>query len=212
VKDNRNPTSNQSEEDGTAGEQGGAGPERGAARRLDLRRVYDGRVINLDVETVQFPNGSVGMLEMIRHPGASAVLPFLTGASGDDPQILLLRQYRYAAESYLYEVPAGRLERGEEPAACARRELKEEAGCEARSIRLLTTIYTTPGFTDERIHLFIAEGLTRGEATPEPDEVIETETMPISRALMMIRDGEIKDGKTALAILFAAGFQLEERE
>lgn len=175
--------------------------------RLSSSRIYTGRVLNLDVDTVRFPNGTIGELEMIRHPGAAAVLPFLSDPTEDDPQILLLRQYRYAAGEYLYEIPAGRLNVGEEPLDCARRELKEETGCVAERMELLTTIYTTPGFTDERIHLFMAEGLTRGEATPEPDEHIELETMPVSQALILIRDGVLKDSKSALAILYAAGYR-----
>jgi ADP-ribose pyrophosphatase len=163
-------------------------------------------VLNLDVDLVRFPNGTTGELEMIRHPGASAVLPFLSKATGDDPQILLLRQYRYAAEDFLYEIPAGRLEPGEMPIDCARRELKEETGCTAERFSLLTTIFTTPGFTDEQIHLFMAEDLTVGTASPEADEFLEVETMAVSKALILIRDGVLKDAKSALAILYAAGF------
>ena len=96
--------------------------------KISSRRVYAGRVINLDVDTVRFPGGSTGELEMIRHSGASAVVPFLSDPEGDDPQILLIKQYRYAANGYLYEIPAGRLESGEDPAACAERELREETG------------------------------------------------------------------------------------
>ena len=175
--------------------------------RLSTRRVYTGRVINLDVDTVRFPNGSTGELEMIRHPGASAVVPFLSDPAGDDPQVMLIRQYRYAAERYLYEIPAGRLDDGEAPEACARRELREETGCEAMRVEPLITMYTTPGFTDERIHLFLAEGLTRGPVAREADEFIEVETMPISRALSLVERGEIVDGKTALGLLYAAGFR-----
>jgi ADP-ribose pyrophosphatase len=175
--------------------------------RLATRRVYSGRVISVDMDTVQFPNGNTGELEMVRHSGASAVVPFVSDVTGDDPQILLLRQYRYAAEEYLYEIPAGRLGEGEAPLACAHRELKEETGCEAGRVTLLTSIYTTPGFTDERIWLYMAEQLTMGESALEPDELIEVETMPLSKALIMIEDGRIKDAKTALAILFAAGFR-----
>ena len=195
--------------DPTSNKEGGGGKPRHAGKtgiRLNTRRVYNGRVLNLDVDTVQFPNGTTGELEMIRHPGASAVLPYVSDPTGSDPQILLLRQYRYAADEYLYEVPAGRLDRGEEPIDCARRELKEETGCTAERIIPMTTIYTTPGFTDERIHLFRAEGLTMGATAHEPDEHIEVETIPMSKALMMIRDGVITDGKSAIAILFAAGF------
>jgi ADP-ribose pyrophosphatase len=175
--------------------------------RVSTRRVYTGRVISLDVDTVRFPDGSVGELEMIRHPGASAVVPFLSDPAGDDPQVMLIRQYRYAAERYLYEVPAGRLDANEPPDVCARRELREETGCEAERVEHLTTIYTTPGFTDERIHLFMAVGLTRGEPAHEADEFIEVEGMPLSRALSLVERGEIQDAKTALALLYAAGFR-----
>lgn len=176
--------------------------------RVATRRVYTGRVLNLDVDTVRFPDASQGELEMIRHSGASAVVPFLSDPSAEDPQLLLIRQYRYAAESYLYEVPAGRLSPGEEPEACARRELQEETGCTAGRVERLTTIYTTPGFTDERIHLFMAWELTRGESQLERDEFIDVEVLPLSRALQMIERGEISDAKTAVAILFTAGFRL----
>jgi ADP-ribose pyrophosphatase len=169
--------------------------------------MYSGRIINLDIDTVRFPNGTIGELEMIRHPGASAVVPFLSDPAGDDPTILLIRQYRYAAERYLYEVPAGRLDPGEAPDACARRELREETGCIAGRVEHLITMYTTPGFTDEKIHLFMATAITRGEDAREADEFIETETMPLSRALSFVERGEIPDGKTALALMYAAGFR-----
>ena len=175
--------------------------------RVSSRRVYTGRVINLDVDTVRFPDGSTGELEMIRHPGASAVVPFLSDPAGEDPQILLLRQYRYAAEEFIYEIPAGRLDAGEEPLDCARRELAEETGCRAERIEFLYTMYTTPGFTDEKIHVFMAAGLTHGEHGREADEFMELEMMTLSRALDLIRVGTIQDAKTALAILYAAGFR-----
>ena len=171
------------------------------------RRIYTGRVLNLDIDTVRFPNGSTGELEIIRHPGAAAVLPFLSEPSGDDPQIMLLKQYRYAAEEFLYEIPAGRLDAGEKPLDCAIRELKEETGCEAERIEHLYTFYTTPGFIDERIHAFMAVGLERGESQRETDEFITVETMTLSHALGLIEKGDIKDAKTALTILYAAGFK-----
>lgn len=121
--------------------------------------------------------------------------------------MMLIRQYRYAAERYLYEVPAGRLEKNEPPDDCARRELREETGCEAERVEHLVTIYTTPGFTDERIHLFMAVGLRRGETAHEADEFIEVETMLLSRALSLVERGEIQDAKTALALLYVAGFR-----
>ena len=176
--------------------------------RIGGTRKYTGRIINVDVDDVRFPDGSVGQLEMVRHPGASAVLPFLTDPSGDDPQVLLIRQYRYAAEGYVYEVPAGRLDPGETPEECAARELKEETGCSAGHLEHLYSFYTTPGFTDERIHAYMASDLTRGESALEADEFVETISLPLSRALDMIREQKIVDAKTALTLMYAAGFKL----
>ena len=173
------------------------------------KRVYTGRVISLDVDTVRFPNGTVGELEMVRHSGASAVVPFLNDP-GMDPEVLLIRQYRYAADGYVYEIPAGRLDPGERPEACAMRELREETGYSARDFVPLTTIFTTPGFTDERIHLFMATGLTKGESSLETDEILDLAPMPLAQALGMIETGEIQDAKTAVALLFAATFHRPE--
>jgi len=178
-----------------------------AVGKIASTRVHTGRVINLDVDRVRFPDGSLGELEIVRHPGASAVVPFLGDPRGPDPQILLLKQYRYAANGYLYEIPAGRLNPGEAPESCAHRELLEETGCAAQHMLRLTSTYTTPGFTDERIHLFMATGLARGEARREVDEFIELETLSLSHALQMIEAGAIEDAKTALGLLFAAGFR-----
>ena len=172
------------------------------------RREYTGRVINLDIDQVRFPNGKVGELEMIRHSGASAVLPFLGDPAGEDPTILLIRQYRYAADGFIYEIPAGRLEPGEPPEQCAVRELREETGCTAAKMEHLYTMYTTPGFTDEKIHLFAATGLERGETALEQDEFVEVVPTTMSAALRLIKDGTINDAKTALSILYVAGFYL----
>jgi ADP-ribose diphosphatase len=178
-----------------------------APGKISGRRAYTGRIIAVDSDTVRFPDGSVGELDMIRHPGASAILPFLTDPAGENPQLLLLSQYRYAAEQFLYEIPAGRLEPGEDPRDCAVRELREETGCAARQLDFLVTIYTTPGFTDERIHLFMATGLERGATAHEADEFMTIETVTLSNALQLIREGRIPDAKTALGILYAAGFR-----
>ena len=173
---------------------------------MESRRGYTGKVISLDVDTVRFPDGSFGELEMIRPPGASAVVPFLSDPRGNDPQVLMIRQYRYAADGYLYEIPAGRLNHGENPRDCAARELKEETGCTAEQFEHLLTMYTTPGFTDEKIHLFMATGLVSGETNHEADEFLDLHPMLLSRALEMVEAGEIQDAKTALGLLFAAGF------
>jgi ADP-ribose pyrophosphatase len=168
--------------------------------------VFSGRVLDLDVDTVRFPDGSVGDLEMIRHPGASAVVPFVNDPRGADPEVLLIRQFRHAAERYVWEIPAGRLEPGETPETCARRELEEEAGVTAGEVRRLTTIYTTPGFTDERIHLFLASGLGEGTERREADEFLEVHRMPWSRVLRLIEQGEVEDGKTLVALMFVECF------
>lgn len=172
------------------------------------RRVHTGKVINLDVDSVRFPDGSTGELEIIRHPGASAVVPFLSEPSSTDPQLMLIKQYRYAASGYLYEIPAGRLNPGERPEECARRELLEEVGCTTHELTFLTSMYTTPGFTDERIHFFLASGLVRHGTHHEADEFIEVETTTLSHALEMVRRGEIQDTKTAIGLLYTAGFAL----
>lgn len=183
-----------------------------AAGRIASRDIYRGRIVHLSVDEVRFPDGSTGPLEMIRHTGAAAVLPVLQDPAGPDPQILLVRQYRYAAGGYLYEVPAGRPQGPGEPwEECARRELREETGYGAKTLRRLTAIYTTPGFTDERIHLYLAEGLTAGETAHDRDEFLEVEPMPLSRALAMVRDGSIVDAKTICTLLYAAAFVLGPR-
>jgi ADP-ribose pyrophosphatase len=178
-----------------------------APGKISGRRSYTGRIIAVDTDTVRFPDGSIGELDMIRHPGASAIVPFLSAPDADDPQILLIKQYRYAANQFLYEVPAGRLEPGEDPRDCAIRELREETGCRAERMDFLTTIYTTPGFTDERIHLYMATGLERGDTAHEADEFMTVETVTLSEALRLIEEGTISDAKTTVAILFAAGYR-----
>lgn len=157
---------------------------------------------------MRFPDGHTGELEMVRHPGASAVIPFVSDPYGDDPQILLIKQYRYAADEFIYEIPAGKLDDDEDPRICAERELREETGCSAERIEHLYTFYTTPGFTDERIHAYMATGLRHGDTAHEKDEFMSVETVPLSAALELIKSGELKDAKSALAILYVAGFRL----
>ncbi len=177
---------------------------------IERKPVHKGRIVDLSIDTVRFPNGKTGELEMIRHSGASAVLPVLSDLDADDPQILLIRQYRYASGGYLLEVPAGRPDHeGEDWEVCARRELQEETGLLAERLIPLTSIYTTPGFTDEKIHLFVAIGLTTGDTKLDDDEFLDAETMPMSEALQLVRAGEITDAKTICTLLYAAGFLME---
>jgi len=174
--------------------------------KLGTRRAYAGRVLDLDIDTVRFPDGSTGELEMIRHPGASAVVPVMDSGTAADPDILLIRQFRHAADGPIWEIPAGRIDPGETPEECARRELEEEAGLIARRLERLTTIFTTPGFTDERIHLYSARDFEAGRPRREQDEFMETRTLRLSRILEMIATGEVSDGKTMTALLFFSRF------
>jgi len=165
---------------------------------VSRRLAYQGRSIAVWQEEAELPNGSVAMLDIVRHPGASAVVPF-----EDDGRVLMLRQYRYAAGGTIWEVPAGKLD-GDTPERCAAKELEEEAGRRAGRLEHLGWIWTTPGFTDEKIHLFAAFDLTEVPHAREEHEVIEVVPMPLEEALALIWRGELTDAKSALALIHAA--------
>lgn len=169
---------------------------------LRTERVYTGRVVSLDVDQVRLPNGSVGSLEMLRHPGAAAIVPFLDDPRDADPRVVLIHQFRHATDGYLWEIPAGRCNPGEAPEATAHRELREETGYTCARLDRLTAIWTTPGFTDEKIHLYSATGLTPGRSATESDEVLETHEVRWSKCRAMIARGEIIDAKTLVALLY----------
>jgi ADP-ribose pyrophosphatase len=173
--------------------------DRPTATVLETRSVHRGRVLDLRVERVRLPNGGETELELIRHPGAAAMVPLTDG--GD---VLLVRQYRHATGGWILEVPAGKLDAGEPPATCAARELVEEVGCRAGELIELGWIWTTPGFTDERIWLFLARGLTSAPQNLEDDEVLEVEKVPFARAVELVHSGGICDGKSVAALLLAA--------
>ena len=155
------------------------------------------------------PRQPIGELELIRHSGASAVVPILGDPDDPDPEIVLVRQFRYAAGGDIYEIPAGRPDRpGEAWEAIARRELEEETGYVAGRLRRLNTIYTTPGFTDERIHIFLATDLSEGTTRLDPDEFVEVVTLPRSDVMDAIRDGRIIDAKSVAGLLYYARFAL----
>jgi ADP-ribose pyrophosphatase len=159
------------------------------------RQIFKGRVVTLDIDTVTLPNGKTIELEMIHHPGASAVVPIT-----DRGTVILIRQYRHAAGGYIYEIPAGKLHPGEDPKVCAARELEEEIGYTATSLELLTSILTTPGFTDEVIHIYKGTGLRPGTQNLDHDEVIEIIELPLEKAVAQIQDGTIRDGKTIVGL------------
>jgi ADP-ribose pyrophosphatase len=163
------------------------------------RRIYRGAQFEVVTEPVDLPNGRRVELDLLRHPGASAVLPFL-----DEETVLLIRQYRFATGGTLLEVPAGKLDPGEAPARCAVRELEEETGYRAGRIEPLSSIWTSPGFTDEVIHLFTAHDLQPTAQQLDPDEIIELVPLPFAEALDRVRRGALRDAKSAMTLLLAA--------
>jgi len=173
---------------------------------LSTETRYQGRIIRVDNDTVRFPDGSTGTLEMIRHPGAAAVVPFLDDPADPNPRVLLIHQFRHAAGDLIWEIPAGTLVPGEAPEACAHRELVEEAGMEAGQLRRLATIFTTPGFTDEQIHLYLATDLQPALLAREADEFITVHEKRWSEVGKMIRTGKIRDGKSLCALMYVHCF------
>lgn len=167
--------------------------------RTTLLRSWTSGWLRIDTERVELPSGHETELDIVRHPGASCVVPLLS-----DDEVLLIRQYRHATGGTLLEAPAGKLDPDEPPEACAARELVEETGYRAGRIEHLSSIWTTPGFTDEVIHLYAAFELEHVGQRLEPDEVIELAPMPLDDALARIFTGELRDAKTALALLLTA--------
>ena len=165
------------------------------------QRIYAGRVLNLRVDEVHLPSGQPAIREIVEHRGAVGVV-----ALDEDDQVLLIRQHRYAVGQSLIELPAGTLEPGEEPLACAIRELEEETGYQAAVFEPLITIYPSPGYSTEIIHLFVARQLKAGPPRPESDEFIELLRMPLSQAIAMMARGEIEicNGIMVTGLLMAA--------
>lgn len=160
--------------------------------------VFDGNLLTVYCDTVELPNGKHAGREFIRHPGAVAVVPIT-----QDGHVVLVRQYRYPVGTAILEVPAGKLDKGEHPDDCVRRELEEETGYVAKRIRKLSSIYTTPGFTDEVIHLYLADDLTLAKQRPDEDEFLDVEVYSKEQIKVMIEDGTINDAKSMLALLLA---------
>jgi len=167
-------------------------------KTLHTETVYRGKIINLRLDTVLLPNGRTGTREVVEYAGAVAVVA-VNGAR----EVYLVRQYRYAVGEELLEIPAGKMNPGEEPSACARRELSEETGLRAGSWRHLCSFYSTPGFTTEKLHLFLARELEQAAAHPDADEFLRVVAVPFAEALSMIERGEICDAKTVAGLLYA---------
>jgi ADP-ribose diphosphatase len=167
---------------------------------LSSETAYAGRIVKLSVETVRLPNDRTVSLEIVHHPGAAAVVPI-----DERGRVVLVRQYRHATRSWLLEVPAGKLDHpGESPEACARREVEEETGFRAGEVLPLGWIWVTPGYSDEKIWLFLARHLTPVPPSLQPDEVLTVEALPLAEAVRRAMSGEIVDAKTVCALLRAA--------
>ena len=164
------------------------------------RNIFTGKVLTLNIDTVTLPNGVTIDLEMVRHPGAAAVVPLK-----DSGTVVLIKQFRHAAGGFIYEIPAGKLHAGEDPMHCAARELEEEIGYVAGRLDHLTSILTAPGFKDEVIHIYKATALTRGQQQLDRDEVLEVLEFPLEEAIAMIVAGTIRDAKTIVGLQMVQG-------
>lgn len=163
------------------------------------KHIYIGKVIEVFKDTVTLPNGNIAELDYIAHPGASAIVPIT-----NDGKIILLKQYRHAASGYLYEIPAGKLDiQGENPLECAKRELQEETGYQAKEWKKLVTIQTTPGFCNEIIHIYLAKNLIEGKTAHEANEVIDIHYFTKEEIFKMMQEEKITDAKTLSGLFYA---------
>jgi ADP-ribose pyrophosphatase len=168
-------------------------------KTLRTEQIFSGKVISLQVEEVELPNGKTSKREIIKHPGAVAVI-----AITEDEKIVMVEQYRKALERNIIEIPAGKLEKGEEPKGCAIRELEEETGYECENIDWLISFYTSPGFADELVHLYVATGLKKklNAAALDEDEFVNLVEVSLDEALELMKDQKIYDAKTAFAVQY----------
>lgn len=173
-------------------------------KTIQTEEIFSGKVIRLQLEDVELPNGKIGRREIVKHPGAVAII-----AITEENKILMVEQYRKALERTIIEIPAGKLEKGEQPSNCARRELEEETGYECKSLELLVSFYTSPGFSDEIVHLYIASGLSKKEnsAALDEDEFINLEEVTLDEAIRYVKEQKIYDAKTIFAVQY---LQLQE--
>ena len=165
-------------------------------KKLDSKTIFTGHVLTLTHDTVELENGAQSYREVVHHNGGVAVL-----AIDEQQQVLFVRQFRYPYGEVLLELPAGKLERGEDPAACGMRELEEETGYTAGRLDFLARVYPTPGYTNEVLHLYVARDLTFTCAHPDPDEFLTVEKLSLQKALELCMSGEITDAKTLVALL-----------
>lgn len=164
-------------------------------RVYSSRRIYEGQIVSLRVDEIDAQGGGRRPFEVVEHPGGVVVI-----AQPDPRTIVLVRQHRHAVGADLWEVPAGKLEHGEDPYAAALRELREETGYSAQGLRLLWTAYSTPGFCNELLHFYVAEGLAAGEAAPDANEELQIRAFAVEEAWRMVERNELRDAKTQIAL------------
>ena len=157
---------------------------------------YEGRIIRLRVDKAQLPNGRIATREVVEHNGGVCI-----AALTEQRELLFVRQFRYPYQEVVLELPAGKIDKGEEPLACGKRELTEETGASAQQYRSLGRLYPSPGYCGEVIHLFLATGLSFGRMNPDEDEFLEVECIPLEKAVQMVLDNEVPDAKTQVAVL-----------
>jgi ADP-ribose pyrophosphatase len=163
-------------------------------KTLSTETLFTGRIISLQIDTVELPDGTVATREVVKHPGAVAVIAIHEG------RLILVDQYRQAMRRCELEIPAGKLEKGEDPIEAAKRELQEETGYVCEKIKHVHSFYTSPGFADEMIHLYLAEGLSPGEMAPDEDEFLELYEATYEECQQYVAEGRIADGKTIMAL------------
>lgn len=173
---------------------------------VSSEEIYNGKIVHLYRDQVRLPNGKIATREVMRHPGAAAVVPLT-----EDGNVILVRQYRYPFAQVMLEIPAGKLDPGEDPLVCARRELTEETGYEADEFVSLGVFYPSVAVMDEQIHLYLARGLTFRAANPDADEFLNVEQRPLKELIDLILQGNVPDGKTQSAVL-KAWYLLQRQE
>ena len=167
-------------------------------KKLSSEQIFDGKVVKLFVDKVELPDGKEAIREIVRHPGAVCVIPVT-----DEGDVIMVKQYRYAFETVMLEIPAGKLEPGENPLEAVKRELEEESGLVAGKIEYMGEIFTTVAIFDEKIHAYLATELVFNNAHPDEDEFLEVEKIPLKKLVEMVMNGEIRDSKTQICILKA---------
>ncbi len=176
---------------------------------LKSKTVFRGPVFYVTSDQVQEPSGICARRDIVRHPGSVVIMAL--DETGREPRVLLARQYRYAVDDYVWELPAGRIDPGEDELAAARRELVEETGYTAAEWKRILFYYSSPGFLDETMAVYLARNLKRGRARPEEDEVIVRRFFPLSSLLLLLERGVVRDGKTLAAVLWLAERKARER-